>query len=185
MKNENCSKSDYTRVTTILSRYCDFTGIDPDVLANAARRGTAVHQFCELYVKNLLIEQVPHECEPYFQSFKSWFDNTSFELISVENRMYCDKLRITGQVDLIMKEAGSHTPIIIDIKTPQAEGSTWALQTAAYLYLTKQSLKAPKYRRACLMLNRRGGDAKFLEYTQHDRAERLFLNAVELYKYLN
>lgn len=180
----------YKRVTSILSPFTDFSNIDPKVLANAADRGTRVHKFCELYLKNLLIEPVTYDCKPYFDSFVQWSDSVLEKVIHTEERYFCEALKITGQVDLVVKLKGDDHPMIIDIKTPQTDQKAWQLQTAAYMYLynvnqLKNGNGKAITRRGCLMLHKNGDPAKFKEYTNNERDTRLFFNAVELHDFFN
>lgn len=46
-------KSEYSRVTEILSPFSGLDKVPKDILANAARRGTKVHDACESIVKGL------------------------------------------------------------------------------------------------------------------------------------
>lgn len=178
----------YTRVSEILSPYSDFSNIDPQVLANAADRGTRVHKLCELYIKNLMIEPVESldtELQGYFKSFVNWCDLALHTPIDAEARYYCDELKITGQIDLVAMLNDSNKAVIIDIKTPQNSSKTWNLQTAAYMYLYNQTLDIPIHRRGCLLLNKNGGLATFIEYTDFEREFELFKQAINLYNFFN
>lgn len=173
---------DYTRVSEVSSYFTDFSHIDPSVLENAANRGTRVHGFCEQYAKKTLFMSPDEDCLPYFESFKLWYDEMVSEVHYIEERLFCDEHKITGQVDFILTLKGEKNPIILDLKTPQNESKSWRLQTSAYLYLAKQNLDIEVNRRGCLMLDRKGGDARFKEYTsEHD--ERLFFNTLELIRF--
>jgi hypothetical protein len=184
MKKQNGENFEgYTRVTEILSAYTDFSHIEPSVLANAADRGTRVHRFCELYVKNLLIEPVDEDCKPYVDSFISWFDFIVDEVIQAEQRLFCDKWKITGQIDLIVKMKNSDSIYIVDIKTPQQSSKSWALQTSAYKHLVETNSNIKVGFRGCLMLDRQGGEPKMVGYENHDRDAELFFSACKLHQY--
>lgn len=185
MKHSNEKMEDYKRVTEILSLFTDFSQIDPAVLANAADRGSRTHKFCELYLKNLLIEEVDEDCKPYFESFVKWEQIALGQIFELEERYFCEKIKVTGQIDMVLTLKGEDKPIIVDIKTPQNEQKTWPLQTAAYMYLYNQKNESPVQRRACLMLDKNGGAAKFKEYTNHESEIELFLSAVKLHNFLN
>ena len=175
--------NNYTRITSVLSFYSDFSNIDPVVLKNACDRGTRVHRFCELYAKNLLIEPVDDDCKPYFESFVKWFDSVVDYPIYTEQRIFCETHKITGQIDLILKLKGSDTICIVDLKTPQLESKTWRLQTSAYQYLVESEFDFDKTSRACLMLDRKGGIPKYKQYSSDEIDKILFFNALELYKF--
>lgn len=182
------NEKDYTRVTAILSRYSDFSAIDPDTLARAADRGTRVHNYCEMYANNIFIPSVDDDCKNYFEAYQRWFDSHVEHVLLVEKRIYNDDYRITGQIDLIAKIKGDDDYSIIDIKTPATSSKTWALQTAAYKMMAKEHLKDKSDiwidRRACLMLPKTGKDAFFLEYDDIED-EDLFLHALKLYRFFN
>lgn len=173
----------YTRVTSILSAYSDFSHIEPSVLAYAADRGTRVHTFCELYVKNLLIEPIDADCKPYFDSFVQWFDFIVAEVIQAEQRLFCDKLKISGQIDLLLKLKGGDDIYLVDIKTPQQLSKTWALQSAAYKYLVEANSDMKINYRGCLMLDKNGGAPKMIGYENHQRDNDLFMSALALHRY--
>lgn len=172
----------FTRVTSILEPYTDFSGIPADVLANAARRGSKVHEYCESYALNLLIEKPDEDCKSFVDSFKKWFDEYVEEVVGTEERLYDEDLMITGKYDLLVKLRDSPGILLIDIKTPIQAQRSWGLQSAAYaMMLEKKGVKTQ--RRAALMLDRAGGDPKLIEYTNHTRDGVLFLNLVELHRY--
>lgn len=171
----------YARVTEILEPFTCFDRIDPIVLNNAQDRGTRVHKYCELYVKNLLIEKVDADCKPYVDSFIQWFDTRVEELWVSEMRLSCSKYFISGKFDLIVTIKGDKEATLVDLKTPQQASQTWKLQTAAYRYLVRTNHGIDISRRMTLILDREGKLPKPSEHTKHEEDERLFLNAVELF----
>lgn len=175
----------YARVTEVLSIYSGLQDIDPTVLARAADRGTRVHNFCELYARNLLIEEPDDDCIVYVNAFKQWFDNSIEHVELMEERINSAKYRLTGKFDLLVRFNGDDELTIVDIKTPQTKGTTWALQTAAYRILLREERKLEAQRRGCLMLPNTGASAKFVEYKNHDQDEELYLSALRLYRYFN
>jgi len=174
----------YTRVTSILNPFTDFSQIHPDVLANAADRGTRVHRFCELYVKNLLIEPIDEDCKPYFESFVQWFDTVVDEVVKAEQRLFCDHWKITGQIDLVLRLKDSDSVHIVDIKTPQTCSKLWALQTAAYMHLVESNSDIKVSHRGCLMLSRSGELPTMVGYSNHDRDKDLFFSACKLHQFV-
>lgn len=175
----------YVRVTTLLAPYSGLEGINPQVLATAADRGTRVHNYCELYAQSLLIEVDDADCKGYFLSFKNWFDTVVSEVISIEERLFYEEYRVTGKYDLIVKMRGSDDQILVDIKTPASSSKTWAIQTAAYVFMKNQNTKNPLSRRGCLKLEKSGKPATFFEHTENERDEKLFLSLAQIYRYFN
>lgn len=124
----------YTRVTEVLYPYSGLQHIDPKVLANAARRGTRVHQACEAIVTGEGAWGVDEEIAGYVKSFEKWW-YMGHTVLAMEQRFFCDKKMITGQCDMILD-----TPqgaVILDIKTPMRPSKTWPLQGSAYAYLAR------------------------------------------------
>lgn len=169
------------RVTEVLSPYVDFSHIEPKVLAHAADRGTRVHRYCEAYALNLFLGDVDDDCKNYFDAYREWFDAMVKEVIHVEIPIESSAFRLkTHGVDLIAILKGDTKPSIIDLKTPEANQDSWALQTAAYSILTQTELGIIPHRRMCLKLPKQPGAAKVSEYTEHARDEDLFLSALKL-----
>lgn len=188
MKKQDEIPLNYIRVTEVLKIYSGLDDIDERVLARAADRGTRVHNFCELYARNLLIEDSDEDCKIYVESFKEWFDNTVEHVELIEERVNSAKYKLTGKFDLLVRFNGDDELTIVDIKTPQNKGSTWALQTAAYRMLLREEMGIEANRRGCLMLpndNPTKRIATFVEYKDHDKDEELYLAALQLYRYFN
>ena len=129
-------KSDYLRVTEILSPFSGLDKIPKDIVANAARRGTKVHEICEGIIKGLGEWDVDDETKPYVDSFKEWWQDGK-EVIEVERRFWDDELCITGQVDLILRVDGKIT--IVDLKTSYKPSKTWPIQGSAYAMLAQNA----------------------------------------------
>lgn len=189
---QNTIPEGYLRVTSILSPFVSFDGIDPKVLKKAADRGTRVHSLCESYTKakplhahDFVIESAEDDCKPYLKSFVKWFDAVVDEVLYNELRINCPKLKISGQMDLLCKLKGDDSLVIVDIKTPQQSAISWQLQTAAYYHLLSSVEGIKAARRVSLILDRNGNDARICEYTEHDKDVKLFLNALELYRFFH
>lgn len=111
------------------------TYIKPDILANAANRGTRVHDICEGIVKGLGEWNVTDDIRGYVDSFKLWWQS-GHTVLALEKRFYCSELMITGQVDMII-----NTPqgaVILDLKTSSKPSKTWPLQGSAYAYMARK-----------------------------------------------
>lgn len=177
----------YTRVTEPLQVYSKYDMIDPEVLANAADRGTRVHKFCEMHAKGLWFV-ADDDCHNYVECFKKWFDDNVRDVIFTEKRFYNDELMITGQVDMSVILKNSIHPSIIDIKTTSCVSKSWSLQTAIYTYLSypAEPFMNPLFdRRLALKLPKIGSKVNVIEYTDYENDLRLYLNCLELYRYMN
>jgi len=181
-------KPNYTRVTTPLSKYNDFSSVDPLVLHKACERGTKVHRYCELHMLDEYFPEPDKELAGYVESFKKWYDTMVSELISTEERYYDTKLKITGAIDIVAVLKGDRHPTIIDIKTPALAGKTWRLQLAAYkhLYNIQESSSIPAERCLSLRVDKEGKKAKINEYTSdYDLNIYLYMAALKLHRYFN
>jgi hypothetical protein len=172
----------YTRVTEVLAPYKNFDNVLPEVLAHASDRGDKVHDFCDLYALNMLIEKPSEEVKPYFESFKNWFDEYVDEVIYTEKRLSHPDLFLTGQFDLLCRLKGSPALVLVDHKTPKLHEISWRMQMAAYRFLIRELLGLEVDRRISLRLDSEGKEPKIVEYMDHAHDERLYLNQVEIYR---
>ena len=180
--NENIPDG-YVRVTSVLSPFSKLDHIDPSTLANAADRGTRVHTYCEAHALGLFVDEVDSDCKNYFDNFVKWFDTYVETVIETEMRINHPKYKLSGQCDLIAILKGDDLPTIIDYKTPASRANSWQLQSAAYKILVEEVACVKIHRRICLMLPKTGDEVKVVEYTDHERDQKLFLNALELYRF--
>ncbi len=174
--SDNKDKEHYTRVTKILWPFSGLDKIDPDVLENAAIRGTKVHKICEGIVSGLGEIGVEPNIAGYVESFKKWW-SIGHEVIMMEERFYDDDLQITGQCDLILK-----TPeglVLVDIKTSSRPSKTWEVQGNAYAWLAKNH-KHDISKIYFLHLNKNGGFPWIHEYVVDDR---LWLSVVKVWEH--
>lgn len=135
--------------------------IDPVRLAQAAERGTAVHQLCEEYDKQTIDwAGVPPEHLGYLDAYMEFVERFGFESELVEEPLYNETLMFAGTVDRVgrlTKVDGRRT--VLDIKTGAPRASV-ALQLAGY------ELCLPAVddtRRVALYLNQHG-EFKLAEY---------------------
>lgn len=174
-------KHGYTRISDVLDPFKDFANIDPEVLANAARRGTAVHKYCELFISNMLFIDVADDCVGYIESFKIWLETVNPSPICLEERLYCEKRKITGQFDLLAK-IGDDT-VLVDIKTSSKPALSWDLQTAAYNLLIEEQKNVTVDNRMCLMLSKTGKKPRTIYFEDTLKKINMFENALELYRF--
>lgn len=172
----NDERSNYLRVTTILYPFSGLDKIDPYIIANAANRGTKVHKICEGIIKDLGEYGVDDETKEYVESFKKWWAK-GHQVLKVEERFWDDNLKITGQVDIILKT--NEGLAIVDLKTSSKQSKTWAVQGAAYAMLAKQS-DHDIQKIYFIHLNKHGKEPKVYEYPVD---ESLFLSVYRTYKH--
>ncbi len=187
MKQQNDEIPDgYARVTEVLAPFCNFDHIDPKTLANAADRGTRVHDYCELHALGLFLPELDADCKNYVEAFKEWFDLMVTDVLETETRLNSPTYRVSGKFDMLVKLKGDEGLTIVDLKTPASPALSWQLQTAAYRLLLKECKGIPADRRISLMLPKHpGGLVKVCEYTDHEKDEALYIKAIELFRFFN
>lgn len=167
---------DFQRVTEILYPFSGLKHVDPQVLENAAVRGTKVHKACEAIVEGLGEWNIEPEHRGYIESFKSWWGKGR-KVLSVEERFYCERLGVTGQVDLIVEEPDG--VYIVDLKTSASESKSWLLQGSAYSYMAKKK-GYPIEKIMFLKLLRDGRVPKQFYYEEN---MQLFEECLNVYRY--
>lgn len=126
----------HTRVSTILSYLFPYEGIDQDVLESKAQIGTNVHKAIISDCANDFVVFETPRAEAYFESYKMMFPKTP--LIRQIQRLYCNKLMITGECDGLLQRNGPD--MLIDWKcsaNPHLE--QWKMQAHFYWYLLKEN----------------------------------------------
>ena len=157
---EEKSRENYLRVTHMLWPFSGLQAIDPDVVANAAERGTKVHKICEGIMQGLGEIGVDDETWGYVESFKKWWSQ-GHKIALVEQRFYDDELAITGQIDMMIETEDGL--VIADLKTSSQPSKTWPVQASAYAYLARQSGLDVK-KTLFIHLNKHGKEPKLYEY---------------------
>ena len=95
------------------------------IVAQASRRGTAVHSVCESYIKNqdeYLDGELPHIVE-LFRSIEPYLDRIDMVRL-VEGALWSDELKVAGRTDLIAEFDGELA--VIDYKTSTYR-KTWEM----------------------------------------------------------
>ena len=128
-------RENYTRVTDPLSMFGKFDQIDPEVLRNAAERGTNIHLAISGYLADLGAVFDHKSYELYFKSVKSWLDERIF--LPQPERWYDDELMLTGECDAIYQD--DNDLVLVDFKCTYMESKTWKLQGSAYAYLARKN----------------------------------------------
>lgn len=141
----------YPSVTTILGAGGDNSWLEAwrlrvgdaevaRISGQASRRGTAVHEIAEEYLKNnpqWTKGQMPANVAS-FKQIKPFIDKSLSEIYGLEIPMYSDTLRTAGRVDVVGIWDGQLS--IIDFKTSKrkkyrADISNYFMQCGAYAYM--------------------------------------------------
>lgn len=116
---------------------------DVGVIQAAARRGTRIHELCNLYDLDALPEEFEGSLIPYVQAWSMFCRDYKPEWIFTEKPMH-DGLYYAGTMDRLGIIDGMHT--VVDIKTAQSLDRpakvALAVQLYAYQRMAKQLLPA-------------------------------------------
>lgn len=144
---------EYARVTEIISNYINCYGhIDKTMLANKARIGKNVHKAIDQYLKGDIPTLKGTERD-YFNSFMQWHQAIRPQILCKEKRLYCDELRITGQIDALAVFPEEKLPVLIDYKCTVKEMPSWRYQAHFYHLLLQKNKYRTSDRIVFLKLN--------------------------------
>lgn len=131
----------YPRVSEIIAVHtaAAMRAIPIDCLANASIRGTAVHQYCTAFMKNLFLPEIEEEYQPYVGAFVVWANENVVSIIDTSKRLYDDEMKFSGEFDAVVILKDSDQPILLDIKTSCLPSKTWPIQLAAYKHLCEKN----------------------------------------------
>lgn len=129
-------KDGYTRVSSVLAPFAGLHMIPPQILANAAERGTRVHSLIDADIHGFG-KDVDEDIKGFYESFLAWKGDKNF---IVPHRFYDDHLKITGEVDCMYshKNLSGQGFVLVDFKTPAKESPTWIAQASAYTQLAER-----------------------------------------------
>lgn len=176
-------KEGYTRISDIASSFSRYHAIDPAVLKNAADRGTAVHDIIfdlmnDIPVGNERYTWLGKEMalKGYVDSYlRFWERYENCTILNQEARLYCDDLKVTGQMDLIIEKEGKM--ILIDWKCSYKAAKHWQIQAGGYNHLHKNKLDEIYFVR----LPKDGKDAEVISYDCFSCTD-MFKRAYDFYK---
>jgi|SRR5690606_9702692 len=120
-------------VTTVLKLVsgADYAGVDPDVLARAAARGTAVHRMVELDGQGILDEDsLDDELRPYLAQWRQFMAQSGFVSLLQEGKVASRRYGYAGTLDLFGVLNGRFA--LIDVKSVVRVMRATGPQTAAY-----------------------------------------------------
>lgn len=125
----------YPRVSDVTSPFSAmyYGKVPPDVLLNAANRGTQVHSHCAALIRGDFVPSPSPEVQAYVDCFaRAWQEIQPATVALCEKRLYDDALKFTGQVDILLEDG-----CLVDIKTSSKPSPLWGVQLAAYAGLAQ------------------------------------------------
>jgi len=177
-------KEGYTRVSEILSQWDKFGHVNQEILSRKCAIGTQVHSAICNHLRGIP-PVLDEEIEGYFNSYIRWMLSIK-DLFptSIEERIYDDKLMITGQLDLIGALSKEEGNVVIDWKTSiSASKEFWSLQGAFYYMLASKKYDMAK-RCIFVQLKKDGSLPKVHSYTIDEELLSVAMNAYSCYRYL-
>jgi hypothetical protein len=150
------------------------------VIERAAKRGTAVHGYCESSARGFPPVGIPDDLRGYWQSFMLWFADVE-EVIALELRLFDLRLGFHGQADIICRMRGDAVLSLWDYKTPYVISPTWGPQIAAYDHLVNIN-GYPVRRAGMIRLRKNGRPPLIAEYTNSLRRHwNVFVSALNVH----
>lgn len=154
----------YARVTSTLQSFTNFGGISKDVLEAKAALGTRVHECINELIEGKSPTALGNEIG-YVKSFENWRAEINPTFLETETRYYCDKYRITGQIDALVKIEGKEEAVLVDFKTSVQESPiVWPMQGHLYHYLLAEANKVMAPFVLFIKLDRYGNKPKVFKY---------------------
>ena len=144
----------YTRISAVASFFSDYGDIDPDVLQNAADRGSRVHEIIEKLINN-----IPPDENDYIIKYKHGnragkLDNLTGYVDSwlklrllqkgkfhfQEKRFYDHEHKLTGKIDALYEVTDESVVNgkglwVLDWKTSSKMEDHWKIQAGGYAHL--------------------------------------------------
>lgn len=176
-------KEGYTRVSSIVGQWNNFAHIPKHILENKCRIGRNVHEKIAADFNGIFLDLQADE-SPYYESWLAWRETHELRRCFPESRMYCDKLKITGAIDLMEKIGNKF--LVIDYKTSATVNiKTWSMQAAFYHYLAKENGFHPTDNVLFLNLKKDGSEAVEHRISITDELWATCESALRCYRYFN
>ncbi len=160
-----------------------------NLLHEAGDLGSYVHDLCEMVNKGEPWESRSPNSDIWcmVSAYEEWFAANVKKVVSVEEVVVNEVYRYAGRLDLEARLKGDRSTSVIDIKTGKAVYPDTALQLSAYLEALAGKGKKPKRRLVVHIDKNNPGKLSVKEYPieNHDRDYRMFLYALELYRYFS
>lgn len=177
-------KPGYIRVSEILGQWNRFANIKEEVLKRKAAIGTAIHEAIAASYEDIYLPVF--QGKEYLQSFWKWLQASKAEICFGGQRYYCDILKITGEVDAVVKFPNESVPVLIDWKTSATKDELyWKLQGQFYIYLCAQNGVTLSERFLFIQLDKDGGMPKVHEFNTSRSLMNVCMSAYVCYKYMN
>lgn len=178
-------KPGYIRVSEILGQWDRFGKVNVNILEAKAKLGTSIHEAIIAHNQCFPLP-ISEGALGYFESYQRWIEASQAETVVEGSRFYCDKLKITGEVDAIVKFPGNEDLVLIDWKTSASHSDLfWQLQGQFYHYLCGLTGLQLGKRFLFVQLNKEGKLPKVHEYHSSHFLMNVCMSAYTCFQYLN
>jgi len=179
-------------ITEIVGMLSNFGKVNPAIIRHASRRGTIVHELCELVDYGVETDGI--ECPPelvnYVMAYMHFLRDYKPDWEMIEQKVFSEDEQIAGTLDRYGYIDGK--PWIVDIKTTssvsRADKVKWAAQLAGYRLM----LDPTKEKGVRCMIVHLKKDQKYTVYTVSEiedkygfYAETIFQTCLYLYRTVN
>lgn len=161
----------------------DFSGADPEDMANAARRGTALHELVEVWNREGDCDPawITDELTGYFAGYRKFLGDTGFvcdpQWTEAPMIATIRGMRIGMRPDVFGKLRRDKA--VVEIKAASSVQATWSVQTALQELGIHSSNNVGRVRRFALQLFK-DGRYKLHEHTNHQQDEAIGIAALRL-----
>lgn len=148
-------------VTRIIGHLTDYSHIPPQRLQDLQEEGRAVHKMVEMDCAGTL-DFVPDWLVPHYSAWQRFLEETGFEPLVSEYRVYHTTQRYAGTLDLLgefKKLKGATGIALIDVKRSLYAGPAIGLQLAGYDNALRADKTMPRPNRRYAL--RLGSDGKY------------------------
>ena len=150
----------------------DYSGINEDVLENAARRGTEVHSLAAAYNQYSEVDPtwITEETRPYFDAYLAFLADTNFKPdplwteSSIITEIYGFKLGVTPDC----YGTRGLDKWLVELKCTSTRQASWSIQTCLQEMAIYGSNHCGRVRRFALMLMKSGKYNLGDEHTNHE-----------------
>jgi len=176
------NKTGYPSVTDIIGPYIDKTWFTEEHTI----RGSAVHNAIEAFLKGLFVIPLKEDYQPYFDSFRRWFDIAVDDVVMAEERLVDEDLGYCGQMDAILKlKGGDFDGTLADWKTSQSYQPWWRIQGESYRRLAEKEKLIVTDRSISVRLKKDGTGCLINENKYPAQSWNVFQGLLNAHKFFN
>lgn len=151
-----------------------------DIKKDAGLVGTVVHGLIEDYLKG---KKIPNQSDPSvvncWNKFTDWWNNSKYEVVELEKKVFSKKYNYAGTLDLILKDRKGNL-VLADIKTSNSISFDYALQLNAYRQAYEEETKTKISKGLIIRLPKKSGNIEVRELPLNKQMFNAFIGARNL-----